>query len=536
MGDSGYELAICFRMTVTLSLQFMNQVSLAMGLSVSLLLVASSPALAQSSLRIQASDAISGDFAEAVTVEVIDSKGAHIGVTDENGVVDFLGLVPAKPSGTDVDPTITLKTFSRHFLPRRTEVIVDIDRGHAQLALVSRKFGQATPVISAAKGGKFKLANLGELSVAAGALETDARLWLSVVPNTAMDSSMVKGQLFYELWCVALDADGNPQPGTLAFSNREVSLRVNLPTLRYPKEELESQTLTAYSFDENWMQFETAPVRWQENRKGVTVTVPIAEGFNLIERDYTTVEQPSGCRWTPWKITTKLISVTPCVGSGQGQSIYCGWYSENACIEVPPGMEYTGTWESNAEVARRINLSDRALLAQVSSSLGMTVSRNPIEGFVTSIHTRKRRCTRSGQPIHGAPSQSLTPSGSCLSGNMNLALSRAKYEMIATRTCSSPSASGIPGTQRRILGTVDVAGPLINDWNVAIDPTCPRVREPAAARDSGFASRLESRISRGELLDSRTLLAGCSNSGSWWIRKRVATVAAWTFPNRNCER
>lgn len=424
-------------------------------------------ASAQSTLRVHVSDAVSGVAPKAVKVKVVDSGGEHLGVTDEHGAVDFTGLFPASAPESVPFPSLVLETSAHGYLPLRKEIHVGPEGWQAQLALVPRKSGHTTPVIRAAEGGKFTLPNIGLLCVEPGALEQDARLQLSVIPSAAMSSSMVEGQLQYEVSCLALDSNGYPQRGTLSLVPGGVTLSVTLPRWGDPVEELTSETWSTSSFDESWQLLATTPVHPVERGAEVAVVIPLVEGFNLLERDYRTAPTAGGCEWGPWKVQVALVGTTAMLG-GQGQSVFRGRYTEHDCIAVGEGQERFTSWDVGNEVEQETSLSADALLASVSEKVGVQVSGSYDAGKVKSTTTAKERCSKSGQLIHG--DSSLTHPWSCVSGEMEMTQSLSSYQVWASRTCVQ--ADGSTSSESVPAGVMELPGPIVNVWDVSIDETC----------------------------------------------------------------
>ena len=424
-------------------------------------------ASAQISLRVLVSDAVSGVAPKAVKVNVVDSVGEHLGVTDEHGAVDFTGLFPASAPESVPFPSLMLEASAHGYLPLRREIHVGPEGWQVQLALVPRKSGYTTPVIRAAEGGKFTLPNIGLLCVEPGALEQDARLRLSVIPSAAMSSSMVEGQLQYEVSCLALDSNGYPQRGTLSLIPGGVTLAVALPRWGDPVEELTSETWSTYSFDESWQLLATTPVHPVDRRAEVAVVIPLVEGFNLLERDYITAPTAGGCEWGPWKVQVALVGTTAILG-GQGQSVICGRYTEHDCIAVGEGQERFTYWAGGNEFEQETSLSAEALLASVSEKVGVKLSGSYGTGKVKSTTTAKERCSKSGQLIHGG--SSLTHPWSCISGEMQMTWSLSSYQVWASRTCVQ--ADGSTSSESVSAGVIELPGPIVNVWDVSIDETC----------------------------------------------------------------
>jgi len=433
-------------------------------------LIGSSEAHAQVDLRVYVSDALSGTSPAGLTVQVLDSDGLHSSITDENGVVEFVGLLPHEPDQPDQLPSLIFETESTKYLPLHKVVVVTPETWFAQLSVVPARSGYSTPVINAVKGGEFKLPGLGSLSVQPGVLAADSRLQLSVIPSHATSRSMVDGQLKYELWCQAYSPDGTPQPGTLPLHPEGVTLTVTLPRPTDPAEELASETWTTYSFDQSWQPIATAETTTVEIGDEVVVGIPLMEGFNLLERDYRTVSQPAGCEWGPWQFRLVFISETTVLGGGQSQSVSCGHYSENDCFSIQAGIEQSTNWEGGVEIETKTEVAAGRVFAEISASVGTKVSGKYGESTVTTVSLKRERCKENGQPIHGvAP---LSPPWSCIDAVVTMAQAVSKYRITATRGCVEPN--GAIRRQNVSGGTIDIPGSIINVWtNVSINPACP---------------------------------------------------------------
>ncbi len=427
-------------------------------------------------LRILVSSAESGHNIPGAIVTMQVGAETYTVTADASGKATFsqVPYSPNLPAIVDNEGQTLVSTRMRvivtvsapDYLPLKKEhVFFEHDR-FREMRLVPLKTGFTTTEIVAAKGSRLSIPKLGTLTVEEGALLQDTRLRITVIPHASTSPSLVEGVLRFELYLQTIDASGNPIPGLIA-SNGHITLDADLP-------EKEIEPAGAHG---DWRSLhlgtQFSGTSWSPavfDTENNHITMPLREGYNLLDRRYSVPDSTSNWEWTPWRLGPPRHTSTAIVPGDAPANILCGAFTNGASVKIEAGTTLAGSASLSAEAVGQVGWDAGMLFAKASAKLGLSLE-GTLTGSVSLTTSREYHVfTPPSGTITGLP-HPLSPPYSCISGTAHLNALTKTYELWAERERPCPPN----GTELdwKSLGTMTISGGLLMWYDIHWDTNCP---------------------------------------------------------------
>jgi hypothetical protein len=359
-----------------------------------------------------------------VLFEATAASPEHSTVGDEPGQAWLPEVtIAAEPS------VQTIRIEHVDYLPYRGRITI-ADRQRATFrSIVPADIGSTTRLVSAAKGGRFELADLGTVRVAPGALRRDCSLRLIPIPAVSRSDVLTgAGNLRHQVWLTAHDERGQPAHDALPTAPGAITLEIAVPEGYVAPDHAMLETWTTHCLG----RFDQAATSVGQC-SGKTVIMPLGAGHNLLMHDYRTPTADPNCQLSPWELRVVLIGQRV-IADGPSVPVICGVVTQACSYRIRESLVFTTKCEFEADDLAKYGVSSKAPLVDlVSMEVGFSSQYDPTTNTIETLGKQQHLGTVAGTTLSRQPMGQQPPGYDCISATLRHGCLFRKYRVEAFR-------------------------------------------------------------------------------------------------------